>query len=89
MATQASGFLAQSGPAEIILHIFRYCDSTRDLLALVSTCRHVHDVWQANAAAALWHVWLREIPHIQDAVTAVSATKPPQLLDIHNDARPA
>jgi hypothetical protein len=74
MAAQTSGFLAQSGPAELILHILQYCNSTRDLLALVSTCRHVHHVWHANIVAALWPVWLREIPHIQDAVTAVSPT---------------
>ncbi|KAK4043228.1 hypothetical protein C8A01DRAFT_32717 [Parachaetomium inaequale] len=75
MTAQASGFLARSGPAEIIIHILQYCDSTRDLLALVSTCRHVYDVWQANIAVALWPVCLRDIPHIQDAVTAVRMTQ--------------
>jgi hypothetical protein len=67
-----SEFLARSGPVELILRIFQCCDSTRDLLTLVSTCRHVYDVWRGNVAAALWPVWLREIPHFQDALTAVS-----------------
>lgn len=66
-------FLTRSGPAEIILQILGSCSSTQDLLALISTCRHVRDVWQANVCAAIWPVWLREIPHFQDAVTAVSA----------------
>jgi hypothetical protein len=67
------GFMAQSGPAELILSIFQCCHSTRDLFALVATCRHVYDVYRGNAAAALWPVWLGEIPHFQDAVMAVSA----------------
>ena len=65
-------FLTRSGPAEISLLSLQSCDSTQDLLALVSTCRHVCSVWRGNAAAALWPVWLREIPHFQDAITAVS-----------------
>lgn len=65
------GFLARFGPAEVILRILQCCDSTRDLLALVSTCRHVYSVWRGNVAAALWPVWLREIPHFHDALMAV------------------
>jgi hypothetical protein len=72
------GFMARSGPVEIILRILQCCHSTRDLLALVSTCRHVCSVWRGNVAAELWPVWLREIPHFQDAVMAVSmGTAPP------------
>jgi hypothetical protein len=33
----------------------------------------VCDVFRGNTAAALWPVWLRETPHFQDAVMAVSA----------------
>jgi hypothetical protein len=64
--------MARSGPVEIILRILQCCHSTGDLLALVSTCRHIWNVWRGNAAAALWPVWLREIPHFQDAIIAVS-----------------
>lgn len=67
------GFLGRSGPAEIILHILQCCDSTRDLLALVSTCRHVCKIGHGNATVALWPVWLHKIPHFEEAVTAVNA----------------
>jgi hypothetical protein len=67
-----NGFMAQSGQAEHNLYILQCCHSTRDLLALVATCRHVCDVYRGNTAAALWPVWLREIPHFQDVVMAVS-----------------
>jgi hypothetical protein len=77
---RTNGFMAQSGPAELILYILQCCHSTRDLLALVSTCRHVCDVYRGNTAAALWPVWLREIPHFQDAVMAVSANITPHCL---------
>ncbi len=77
MATQEMprepGFLARSGPPELILCILQSCGSTRDLLALVSSCRYIYQVWQANPAAVLWPVWLREIPHVQDAIMAVSS----------------
>ena len=67
------GFLARTGPTELILHILESCDSTRDLFALVSTCRHTYQVWQAHAAPALWRVWLREFPYFGNALVAVSA----------------
>ncbi|KAK4149157.1 hypothetical protein C8A00DRAFT_47172 [Chaetomidium leptoderma] len=72
---RTGGFLARSGPAEIILYILQWCHSTQDLLALVSTCRHVCHVWRGNVAAALWPVWLREIPHFRDAVMAARMTQ--------------
>ena len=62
----------RTGPAEIIIHIVGCCESTRDVLALVTTGRHVNDVWRANAAAALWPVLLRELPHMKSALIAVS-----------------
>lgn len=71
---QETRFLAGSAPPEIILSILQACDSTRDLLALVSTCRYTLQVWQANTAPALWSVWLREKPHLRDALIAVSCT---------------
>ena len=72
----ADGF--RPSPVEIVLRILQCCHSTRDLLALVSTCQHVRHVWHGNenAAAALWPVWLREIPHFQDAIAAVSTVPP-------------
>ncbi|KAK3308170.1 uncharacterized protein B0T15DRAFT_490765 [Chaetomium strumarium] len=73
--TDGLRFLTRSGPAELILRILQYCHSTRDVLALVSTCRHVCDVWRGNVAAAVWPVWLREIPHFQDALTAIRTSE--------------
>jgi hypothetical protein len=67
-----NGFLARTDPPELIVRIFQSCDSTCDLLALVSTCRHTYRVWQAHAAPALWRVWRREIPYFQNALVAVS-----------------
>jgi hypothetical protein len=67
-----NGFLARTGPPELIVHIFESCNSTCDLLALVSTCRHTYRVWQVHAAPALWRVWRREIPYIENALVAVS-----------------
>ena len=67
------GFLARTGPAELIFRIFQSCDSTRDLLALASTSQHNYRIWQAHAAPALWPVWLREIPYFRNALLAVSA----------------
>jgi hypothetical protein len=76
MATQETAqpdeFLIQSMPPEIILLILGWCESTRDVLALVSTCRHVYDVWRVNPAAAIWPVYLYKLPYLQDAIIAVS-----------------
>ncbi|KAK4233428.1 hypothetical protein C8A03DRAFT_38868 [Achaetomium macrosporum] len=72
---RTDGFMARSGSAELILRILQCCDSTRDLLALVSTCRRVCGVWRGNVAAAQWPVWLRQIPHFQDAVMAARMTQ--------------
>lgn len=82
MATQempgkpAPGFLTRTAPPELVLCILRSCESTRDLFALVSTCRYIYQVWQANVSKVLWSVWLHEIPHFQDAITAVSSIFP-------------
>ena len=65
-------FLSQQAPTEVILLLMQACTSIRDLLALVSTCRRMPEVWSAHAASALWAVWLREIPHFQHALLAVS-----------------
>ena len=80
MATQElareRGFLARSVPPELILCILQSCGSRRDLLALVSTCRYIYQVWQTNPAAVLLPVSLREISHFHDALTAVSCPIP-------------
>ncbi|KAK3899176.1 hypothetical protein C8A05DRAFT_46695 [Staphylotrichum tortipilum] len=57
---QENRFLGRSAPLEIIIRILQACHSTRDLLA-----------FRANAAVALWPVWLCEIPHARDALIAV------------------
>ncbi|KAK3896695.1 hypothetical protein C8A05DRAFT_39759, partial [Staphylotrichum tortipilum] len=69
-----NGFLAGTGPPELIVRIFQSCDSTRDLLALVSASRNTYCVWQAYAAPALWRVWRREIPYVQNALVAARMT---------------
>jgi hypothetical protein len=71
-AGTAERSLARAGPSELIVHILQSCDSTRDVLALVSTRRHVCEAWRANVVAALLPRWLLEIPHFRDAVLAVS-----------------
>lgn len=60
-----------SAPVEIIVRILQCCHSSRDLVALASTCRHVYLAWRGNMAAALWPLWLLEIPHFEDAIMAV------------------
>jgi hypothetical protein len=69
---RAEGSLIRSLSPEMIVLILQNCDSTRDLLALISTCRHIYDVWRVNPAASIWPVYLHELPHFQDAITAVS-----------------
>ena len=71
---RTGGFMARSGPVETVLLILQCCHSTRDLLALVSTCRHICNVWRGNVAAVLWPVWRRDIPHFEDALHAVSTS---------------
>lgn len=68
----ATGFFARSGPRELILCIFHCCESTHDLLSLALTCRRIHNIWQAHAAAVVWRLWLRKIPCFEDALTVVS-----------------
>ncbi|KAK4237087.1 hypothetical protein C8A03DRAFT_45014 [Achaetomium macrosporum] len=72
---RADEFPTQAAPAEVLVNILQCCDSTRDVLALVSTWRHICDVWRDNTAAALWPVWLKEIPHFQDVLAAARMTR--------------
>lgn len=67
-------FFTRHAPAEIVLLILQFCDSTTDVLALVSSCRTLYNVWlnDSIATAALWTVWLRRIPHFRLAILAVS-----------------
>ena len=69
---QENRFLGRSAPPEIIINILQSCDSTRDVLSLVLTCRHISQVWRSKTAAALWPVFLRKIPHVKEALIAVS-----------------
>ncbi|KLU83285.1 hypothetical protein MAPG_02349 [Magnaporthiopsis poae ATCC 64411] len=70
----ACDFLSSSGPPELILNILTICESTRDILALVRTCRRIHDVWREGATAVLWPRFLREKPEFEDALIAARLT---------------
>ena len=83
---QAEGLLIRWMPAEMLLLIIRNCDSPRDLIALISTCRRIYLVWRGNPAAAIWPACLHELPHFQDAITAVS-TRETKLQKSHGRVR--
>jgi hypothetical protein len=71
---------------KLLLLIIRNCDSPRDLIALISTCRRIYDVWRVTPAAAIWPACLHELPHFQDAITAVS-TRATNLQKSHSRIR--
>ncbi|GAB1312678.1 F-box domain-containing protein [Madurella fahalii] len=70
-----TGFLARTGPPELILHIFQCCDSAHDLLSLALTSHHIYGIWQAHAPAVVWRLWLAQIPCFEDALTAARLTR--------------
>ena len=68
----ASDFLSQSGPAELVLVILKACESTKDVLALTATCRHLYHVGRCYAVERLASSGsLRGIPCFREALTAV------------------
>jgi hypothetical protein len=77
MAHSESSCWFETLPPEIIVQIFQCCNTTGDVLALASTCRCLHGVWQVNTAAALWPVLVRELPLLPDTLVAVSPISRP------------
>ncbi|KAK4243358.1 hypothetical protein C7999DRAFT_44818 [Corynascus novoguineensis] len=71
----ASNFLSGLGPAELIILIVEACESTRDSLALTSTCRALHHVGRAHAVARLWAELDKEILCVEEALIAVRMTE--------------
>ncbi|KAK4240374.1 hypothetical protein C8A03DRAFT_31510 [Achaetomium macrosporum] len=72
----ASGFESfETLPPEMIVQILQSCTTTEDVVALASTCGYIYHVWQANAAATLWPLLLRKVPHLHDALVAARMTQ--------------
>ncbi len=71
-ASPTSDFLSRSGPVEIVLLIFKACNSNSDVLALTATCRRLYHVGRNYAVSRLASSWpLGEIPCFKEALTAV------------------
>jgi hypothetical protein len=66
--------LLLSGPPEILIGILHSCDNFTQLLALITTCKHVHGVWVANPGTVIWEIGQRCIMVFDDALMAVSKT---------------
>lgn len=61
----------QSGPAELVAHVLRSCDTAADVLALRATCRRARGAWLADGPGIIWSVWPRERPLFDLALVAV------------------
>jgi hypothetical protein len=66
--------LLLSGPPEILIGILRSCGDFTQLLALRTTCKHIHEVWVANPGTVIWGIGQRCIMVFDDALMAVSKT---------------
>ncbi|KAK4442320.1 hypothetical protein QBC34DRAFT_444252 [Podospora aff. communis PSN243] len=62
-------------PVEILILILGACDSTQDLLSLVTTCHHMHNIWRDNTVASILPVLMREVPLFEDALLAAHVTE--------------
>ncbi|KAL2060470.1 hypothetical protein VTL71DRAFT_9501 [Oculimacula yallundae] len=67
--------LFTSGPPEIICRILSVYDSISHLLALATTCKHLHLVWLENNTSIIRHVARLSIPSFEDALLAIRATE--------------
>lgn len=69
----ANHFLSRTGPPELILCVFRHCNSVHDALALASACRHTYNTWLADGAGnrVAWELWFRDIPCAEEALVTV------------------
>ncbi|KAF3358208.1 hypothetical protein VdG1_02985 [Verticillium dahliae VDG1] len=63
-----------SCPTEITVQIISLCDGLTDMLALASTCRQLHVMWEKAAPPLIWSTGRREIPAFEEALMAVRAT---------------
>ncbi|KAH8886462.1 hypothetical protein GQ53DRAFT_727859 [Thozetella sp. PMI_491] len=70
-----SSFLSLYGPAELILQVLLACETSSQVHALASTCRHTRGVYLANAAVVIWHVHRHEIPAFNEALIAARAAQ--------------
>ncbi|KAL4936342.1 hypothetical protein BDV06DRAFT_227983 [Aspergillus oleicola] len=61
-------------PPEVLVQIFETCHSFTDALALSSTCRRLHSVWDVNGPSVIWRLGQRDIPCFEDALIAVRST---------------
>lgn len=56
---------------ELAVLIFTSCETYPQLVALASTCKQIHSIWQRNRAYLIWIVGLQTRPAFNDALMAV------------------
>ncbi|KAH8647196.1 hypothetical protein BX600DRAFT_443410 [Xylariales sp. PMI_506] len=66
-------FFSHTGPPELICQVLQACHSGPDVLALASTCRHVHDVWLQSAPIVIRKVWPQHVSAFEEALIAVGS----------------
>lgn len=70
----ASQFITATGPPELLIEIFKSCETFHDAWALASTCNHTYDIWHGTDAGAglVWHFLQREMPGSEEALISVN-----------------
>ncbi|KAH6696901.1 hypothetical protein F5X68DRAFT_238200 [Plectosphaerella plurivora] len=66
--------LVDTIPAEVVVSIFRQCDSLHEVWALMLTCTRLHHVWLTNAPSIVDILGPQVIPAFDLALMAVRAT---------------
>ena len=61
-----------SVPPEVTERIFQHCDTFPQLWAVVSTCKHLFAIWEANHGSIIQCIGRRSIASFDKALIAVS-----------------
>jgi hypothetical protein len=64
--------LLLSAPLELVSRIFQSCDDFRDVVALATTCKHLHSIWAHEEGTILLQVGRRTVLSFDKALLAVS-----------------
>lgn len=74
---EASNFLANWAPSELIYAIFQSITSERikDAVALSLTCRSLRNHWTTHRSAILWELCIEHVPHAEEALLAAHMTR--------------
>ncbi len=65
-------------PLEVTIRILASCDSFYQVVSLISTCRQLAAIWEANSSTLIPGLLLKSnIPAFDDALMAVSLSAPP------------